>query len=146
MVSVGGGKAAAIAYTLIETAKMNDVDPEAWLAWVLERLPDHKINCMGELMPWCFGGSGDAGRWKQRDLERRTVTLINLFRGRMQDRWLDGYAELAVNLEWGVAFEMLCDQLSELDVVSTKEELNTIAALGHDIGINPRYWQHWKAK
>ena len=38
MGSIGGGKAAAIAYTLIETAKMNDVDPEAWLAWVLERL------------------------------------------------------------------------------------------------------------
>ena len=45
MGSVGGGKAAAIAYTLIETAKMNGVDPEAWLTWVLERLPDHKINC-----------------------------------------------------------------------------------------------------
>ena len=54
MGSVGGGKAAAIAYTLIETAKMNDVDPEAWLTWVLERLPDHKINRLGELMPWTW--------------------------------------------------------------------------------------------
>ena len=52
MGSEGGGKAAAIAYTLIETAKMNDVDPEAWLTWVLERLPDHKINRIDELMPW----------------------------------------------------------------------------------------------
>ena len=52
MGSVGGGKAAAIAYTLIETAKMNDVDPEAWLTWVLDRLPDHKINRIDELMPW----------------------------------------------------------------------------------------------
>jgi len=52
MGSVGGGKAAAIAYTLVETAKMNKVDPEAWLAWVLERLPDHKINRIDELMPW----------------------------------------------------------------------------------------------
>ena len=52
MGSVGGGKAAAIAYTLIETAKMNDVNPEAWLTWVLERLPDHKINRVDELMPW----------------------------------------------------------------------------------------------
>jgi transposase len=47
-----GGKAAAIAYTLIETAKMNNVDPEAWLTWVLQRLPDHKINRIDELMPW----------------------------------------------------------------------------------------------
>jgi hypothetical protein len=54
MGSVGGGKAAAIAYTLIETAKMNNVDPEAWLTWVLERLPDHKINRIEELMPWMW--------------------------------------------------------------------------------------------
>ncbi|SEN87229.1 Transposase IS66 family protein, partial [Loktanella fryxellensis] len=52
MGSIGGGKAAAIAYALIETAKMNDVDPEAWLTWVLQRLPDHKINRIDELMPW----------------------------------------------------------------------------------------------
>ncbi|WP_255418696.1 transposase domain-containing protein [Paracoccus sp. JM45] len=31
---------------------MNNVDPEAWLAWVLQRLPDHKINRIDELMPW----------------------------------------------------------------------------------------------
>lgn len=37
MESNAGGKSAAIAYTLIETAKMNNVNPEAWLAWVLER-------------------------------------------------------------------------------------------------------------
>ncbi|MFP7675825.1 transposase domain-containing protein [Marivita sp. S0852] len=54
MGSVGGGKAAAIVYTLIETAKMNDVDPEAWLTWVLGRLPDHKINHICELMRWGF--------------------------------------------------------------------------------------------
>ena len=52
MGSVGGGKAAAIAYTLVKTARMNGVDPEAWLTWVLERLPDHKINRIKELMPW----------------------------------------------------------------------------------------------
>lgn len=52
MGSIGGGKAAAIAYTLIETAKMNDVGPEAWLTWVLQRLPDYKINRIDELVPW----------------------------------------------------------------------------------------------
>lgn len=54
MGSIGGGKAAAIAYTLVETAKMNDVDPEAWLTWVLEHIADHKINRIGELMPWKY--------------------------------------------------------------------------------------------
>ena len=40
------------AYTLIETAKMNKVDPEAWLTWVLTHVADYKINRIDELMPW----------------------------------------------------------------------------------------------
>ena len=52
MGSEGGGKAAAIAYTLIETARMNRVDPEAWLTWVLTRISDHKINRIDDLTPW----------------------------------------------------------------------------------------------
>ena len=52
--SEGGGKAMAIAFTLIETAKLNDVDPQAWLSWVLERIADHKINRIDELMPWRY--------------------------------------------------------------------------------------------
>ena len=52
MGSASGGKAAAIAYTLIETARLNHVDPQAWLAQVLERIPDHKINRVDELLPW----------------------------------------------------------------------------------------------
>ena len=54
MGSVGGGKAAAIAYTLIETAKMNGVDPEAWLTWVLSRISEHKMKDIDDLMPWAF--------------------------------------------------------------------------------------------
>jgi len=38
-----GGKAGAIAYTLIETAKLKTVDPHAWLADTLARSPDYKI-------------------------------------------------------------------------------------------------------
>ncbi len=52
MGSASGGRAAAIAYTLIETARLNDVDPQAWLAQVLERIPDYKINRVDELLPW----------------------------------------------------------------------------------------------
>ena len=33
-----------IGYTLIETARLDDVDPQAWLARVLERIPDYKLN------------------------------------------------------------------------------------------------------
>ncbi|WP_280514375.1 transposase domain-containing protein [Allgaiera indica] len=38
--------------TLVETAKMNDIDPQAWLADVLDRIRDHKINRLDELLPW----------------------------------------------------------------------------------------------
>ena len=41
----------AIAFTLMETAKLNSVDPQAWLNWVRGRIADHKINCLDELMP-----------------------------------------------------------------------------------------------
>ena len=47
-----GGKSAAIAYTLIETAKLNGVDPQAWLADTLACIADHKINRINELLPW----------------------------------------------------------------------------------------------
>jgi len=47
-----GGKTLARAMTLVETAKMNDIDPQAWLADVLDRIHDHKINRLDELLPW----------------------------------------------------------------------------------------------
>jgi transposase len=50
--SEAGGKAAAIAYTLIETAKLNGVDPNAWLADALARIPDYMITKVDELLPW----------------------------------------------------------------------------------------------
>ncbi|WP_057463324.1 IS66 family transposase [Pseudovibrio sp. POLY-S9] len=56
MGSQGGGKAAAIAYTLIQTAKLNNVDPQAWLTWVLAQIADHKINRINDLMPWRYAG------------------------------------------------------------------------------------------
>jgi len=54
MGSEGGGKSAAIAYTLIETAKLNGVDPQAWLTDVLTRIADHKITKLDELLPWSY--------------------------------------------------------------------------------------------
>jgi len=55
--SQGGGKAAAIAYSLIETAKLNGVDPQAWLTNVLARIADHPINRVDELLPWTWRAS-----------------------------------------------------------------------------------------
>jgi transposase len=50
--SDAGGERAAAAYTLIETAKLNDLDPEAYLRDVLGRIADHRINRIAELLPW----------------------------------------------------------------------------------------------
>lgn len=46
-----GGRRAAALYTLIATAKLNDIDPQAWLADMLARLPDHSARRIGELLP-----------------------------------------------------------------------------------------------
>jgi hypothetical protein len=47
-----GGERAALMYTLIQTARLNDVDPQAWLADVLARINDHRITDLGALLPW----------------------------------------------------------------------------------------------
>ena len=47
-----GGERAAAMYTLIATAKLNNVDPQAWLADVLRRIADHPARRLHELLPW----------------------------------------------------------------------------------------------
>jgi hypothetical protein len=50
--SDAGGERAAAIYSLIETAKMNGLDPDAYLRSVLDRIADHPINRVDELLPW----------------------------------------------------------------------------------------------
>jgi hypothetical protein len=54
-----GGRRAAIMYSLIITAKMNDIDPQAWLADVLARIAEHPARQIDELLPW---------NWKPREV------------------------------------------------------------------------------
>jgi transposase len=49
-----GGHRAAAVYTLIESCKLNELDPQAWLADILARLPDHPAKSIGELLPWAW--------------------------------------------------------------------------------------------
>ena len=58
--SEAGGRSAAIAYTLVETAKLNGVDPQAWLTDTLSRIADHKITRLDELLPWRYAPRSQA--------------------------------------------------------------------------------------
>ncbi len=54
-----GAERAAAIYTLLQTAKLNDVDPQAWLADVLNRIASHPAKRLHELLPW---------NWKQEQI------------------------------------------------------------------------------
>lgn len=47
-----GGDAAALFYSLVETCRLNCVEPEAWLTDIIARIGDHPINRIDELLPW----------------------------------------------------------------------------------------------
>ena len=57
-----GGERAAAMYSLIVTARLNDVDPRAWLADVLARIADHPASRLHELLPWNWSKSQPAVR------------------------------------------------------------------------------------
>jgi len=50
--SDSGGERAAIIYSLVESCKLNHIDPQRYLQYVLERIADHPVNRVEELLPW----------------------------------------------------------------------------------------------
>ncbi len=62
-----GGERAAAIYSLIVTAKLNDVDPRAWLADVLGRIANHSTCRLSELLPW---------NWRLQEASKRTASTV----------------------------------------------------------------------
>ena len=60
--SDAGGKRAANIYTLIATARLNDIDPYWYLRHALERIAEHPINRIDELLPWTIAAKLDDAR------------------------------------------------------------------------------------
>ena len=54
--SDAGGETAARLYSLIGTCRLNDIDPHLYLRYVLERIAEHSINRIDELLPWRVEG------------------------------------------------------------------------------------------
>ena len=52
-----GGDRAAVLYTLIQTARLNNIDPQAWLADVLARIADHPASRLAKMLPWNWAPS-----------------------------------------------------------------------------------------
>ena len=50
--SDAGGERAAAIYSLIGTAKLNGMDPEAYLRYVITHINEHRVNKVAELLPW----------------------------------------------------------------------------------------------
>src|SRR5262245_19792016 len=57
-----GGERAALLYSLIVTAKLNDIDPQTWLADVLARIAEHPANQLDELLPWNWAARAAASK------------------------------------------------------------------------------------
>jgi hypothetical protein len=52
-----GGRRAALIYTIAQTAVLNDLDPEAYLRDVIDRIADHPIHRIDALLPWNWHGA-----------------------------------------------------------------------------------------
>ena len=57
-----GGQRAAVMYSLIVSAKMNDIDPQAWLAHVLANIAQHPASRLDELLPWNWADAAERGK------------------------------------------------------------------------------------
>ena len=66
--SDAGGDSAAVIYSLIGTAKLNGINPQHYLRYVLERIAEHKVTRMDELLPWAVAAQIAPDTRQEQDL------------------------------------------------------------------------------
>ena len=75
-----------------------------------------------------------------KSVEDIVVCIIETYRGRLPDEFIDEYVSLARHNECVIAFENLCDQLFEFDVSPSEHEFQAICETGESMNIDPRRW------
>src|SRR3979411_2336205 len=81
-----GGQRAAAMYSIIVTAKMNDIDPQAWLADVTNPIAEHPANRIDELLPWNWRLRGTPG-WRRMRPARSRLRTIWWTEGGVTPKW-----------------------------------------------------------
>src|SRR5262245_34226522 len=69
--SDAGGQRAAGFYTLLRSARLNGVEPEAWLTDVIARIASHPINRLSELLPWNWTPPVNSPSWSDLKADRK---------------------------------------------------------------------------
>jgi len=75
-----------------------------------------------------------------KNIEDTVVAFIESYRDRLPDEFVDEYVSLARHNECVIAFENLCVQLFEFDVVPSEQEFQTICEIGESMEIDSQRW------
>jgi len=94
--SDSGGERAAAIYSLLESAKLNGIDPETYLSSVLRRIADHPINRIAELLPWNLFRPRHR-RWRRHDTSTAQRNRATIFESWAQSRMTQKKSGLAAN-------------------------------------------------
>jgi hypothetical protein len=120
--SDAGGERAAAIYSLLGSAKLNGIDPEAYMTAVLRRIADHPINRIGELLPWRLFPATPAEAEPHDHLNRNRVhnrwivDTIQNERGAAQMTWLTVESKMFTSVAYDADKQILYLRFQSGDV------------------------------